>query len=276
MLRILDQITNIPSVEMFILPELSLPNYELKNFCRYSANREKAFVAGMEYVVKKDMVYNYIVTCLPVVLYGQKDTLPIIRLKNYYAPKEAEYILEKKYKVPVNKKIYQNLYHWHGHVFTTYYCYELTSIKDRSFFFGKVDAIYCPVYNKDTYYFNNIAESLVRDMHCFFILSNVSHFGDSRVTMPASHIKMNLLKIKGGNTTENNEVTLSAELDIKGLRKSQKQPENDDFKKTPPGYNSNMVIDRERKRFLFDPKNKLDVFLTDLTVACLRYMPEWK
>lgn len=276
MLRILDQITNIPSVEMFILPELSLPDYELKNFCRYSANREKAFVAGMEYVVKKDMVYNYIVTCLPVVLYGQKDTLPIIRLKNYYAPKEAEYILEKKYKVPVNKKIYQNLYHWHGHVFTTYYCYELTSIKDRSFFFGKVDAIYCPVYNKDTYYFNNIAESLVRDMHCFFILSNVSHFGDSRVTMPASHIKMNLLKIKGGNTTENNEVTLSAELDIKGLRKSQKQPENDDFKKTPPGYNSNMVIDRERKRFLFDPKNKLDVFLTDLTVACLRYMPEWK
>ena len=276
MLRILDQITNIPSVEMFILPELSLPDYELKNFCRYSANREKAFVAGMEYVVKKDMVYNYIVTCLPVVLYGQKDALPIIRLKNYYAPKEAEYILEKKYKVPVNKKIYQNLYHWHGHVFTTYYCYELTSIKDRSFFFGKVDAIYCPVYNKDTYYFNNIAESLVRDMHCFFILSNVSHFGDSRVTMPASHIKMNLLKIKGGNTTENNEVTLSAELDIKGLRKSQKQPKNDDFKKTPPGYNSNMVIDRERKRFLFDPKNKLDVFLTDLTVACLRYMPEWK
>lgn len=58
MLRILDQITNIPSVQMFILPELSLPEYELKNFCRYSANSEKAFLAGMEYVVKKDQVYN--------------------------------------------------------------------------------------------------------------------------------------------------------------------------------------------------------------------------
>lgn len=276
MLRILDQITNIPSVQLFILPELSLPEYELKNFCRYSANSEKAFVAGLEYVVKKNHVYNYIVTCLPIVLYGQKDALPIIRLKNYYAPKEVDNILGKGYKVPVNKIDYQNLYHWHGHVFTTYYCYELTSIKDRSFFFGKVDAIYCPVYNKDTYYFNNIAESLVRDMHCYFILSNVSHYGDSRVTKPASHIEMNLLKVKGGNTDDNNEITLSAVLDIKGLRDFQKQPINDKFKKTPPDYSVDLVKARERKRFLFDPKNKFEDFLTDLTVACMEYMPVWK
>ncbi|MCR5037676.1 MAG: hypothetical protein K6A73_10230 [Bacteroidales bacterium] len=275
MLRILDQITNIPSVRMFILPELSLPEYELKNYCRYSANSEKAFVAGMEYVVKSGVVYNYIVTCLPVVLYGQKDALPVIRLKNYYAPKEIENIEGKGYKVPSNKKVYQNLYHWHGHVFTTYYCYELTSIKDRSFFFGKVDAVYCPVYNKDTYYFNNIAESLVRDMHCYFILSNVSHYGDSRVTKPASHVEMNLMKVKGGNTDDNNEITLSAVLDIKGLREFQKQPVNDKFKKTPPGYSADLVKARERKRFLFDPKNKLEGFLTDLTVACMEYMPVW-
>lgn len=272
MLRILDQITNIPSVRMFILPELSLPEYELKNFCRYSANSEKAFVAGMEYVVKKNYVYNYIVTCLPIVLYGQKDALPVIRLKNYYAPKEIENI-GKGYKVPSNMKVYQNLYHWHGHVFTTYCCYELTSIQDRSFFFGKVDAIYCPVYNKDTYYFNNIAESLVRDMHCYFILSNVSHYGDSRVTKPASHIEMNLMKVKGGNTDDNNEITLSAVLDIKGLREFQKQPVNDKFKKTPPDYSADMVEAREKKRFLFDPKNKLDGFLSSLNVACMEYMP---
>lgn len=276
MLRILDQITNIPSVRMFVLPELSLPEYELKNYCRYSANSEKAFVAGMEYVVKSGVVYNYIVTCLPVVLYGQKDALPVIRLKNYYAPEEIKNIKGKGYKVPSNKKVYQNLYHWHGHVFTTYYCYELTSIKDRSFFFGKVDAIYCPVYNRDTYYFNNIAESLVRDMHCYFILSNVSHYGDSRVTKPASHVEMNLMKVKGGNTDDNNEITLSAVLDIKGLREFQKQPVNDKFKKTPPDYSVDLVKARERKRFLFDPKNKFEDFLTDLTVACMEYMPVWK
>ena len=70
--------------------------------------------------------------------------------------------------------------------------------------------------------------------------------------------------------------TLSAVLDIKGLREFQKQPVNDKFKKTPPDYSANMVKDRERKRFLFDPKNKFEDFLTDLTVACMEYMPVWK
>lgn len=273
MLRILDQVTNIPSVRMFILPELSLPEYELRNYCRYSANRGKAFVSGLEYVVKKGMVFNYIITCLPVVLFGEKDSLPVIRLKNHYAPQEKVDIIEKKFKIPRNKKVFQNIYHWCGHVFTTYYCYELTSIKDRSFFFGKLDAIYCPVYNKDTYYFNNIAESLVRDMHCYFILSNVSHYGDSRVTKPSSHVDMNIMKVKGGNTDDNNEVTLSAELDIVGLRKFQKHLVDDGFKKTPPGYNEEMVKERESKRFLYDPKNRLDKFKSELAQACMEYTP---
>lgn len=277
MLRILDQITNIPSVSMFLLPEMSLPEYELKTFCRYSADKEKAFVAGLEYVVRGDKVYNYTVTCLPIVLFGQKDALPIIRLKNHYAPSEIEAIESKHKKVPVNKKVYQNLYHWRGHVFTTYYCYELTSIQDRSFFFGKVDAIYCPVYNPDTYYFNNIAESLVRDMHCYFMLSNVSHYGDSRVTKPSKHVEMNVMKVKGGNTDDNNEIVLSAELDIRGLRKFQRlavKDQIDGFKKTPPRYTAAMTGDRDRKRFLYDPKNRVLGFLSDLNLACMEYIPE--
>ena len=279
MLRIIDQTTNIPSVRMFVLPELSVPHYELKNFCRYSANMEKAFVAGMEYVVKENKVHNYIVTCLPVVLFGQKDALPIIRLKNYYAPAEIKKIKEKGYDIPANKKVYQNLYHWHGHVFTSYCCYELASIKDRCFFFGKLDAIYCPVYNKDTYYFSNIAESLVRDMHCYFILSNVSHFGDSRVSKPSSHITMNMLKVKGGNSKGNNEVILSTILEIKKLRESQQKTvieDNDEFKKTPPGYSEEMVKERQEQRFLYDAKEWCDDILAKLNLDWMGYSPTRK
>lgn len=278
MLRILDQITNIPSVSLFLLPEMSLPEYELKTYCRYSADKERAFVAGLEYIVRGDKVYNYTVTCLPIVLFGQKDALPIIRLKNHYAPAEIKAIEDKGLRVPTNKKVYQNLYHWRGHAFTTYYCYELTSIQDRSFFFGKLDAMYCPVFNPDTYYFNNIAESLVRDMHCFFILSNVSHYGDSRVTKPSKHVEMNIMKVKGGNTDDNNEIVLSAELDIKGLRQFQRLPVKDQntdvFKKTPPRYVASMAEERTRKRFLYDPKNHIESFLSSLNLACMEYMPE--
>ena len=250
--NILDQITKIHNTDIFILPELSLPIYELKNYCRYAAKYERAFVSGIEYVVKKDFVYNYIITCLPITLYGNKDAVPVIRLKNHYAPEEVKHIGEKRIPTNDNDKIWQNLYHWHGHVFTSYYCFELTSIKERSFFFSMIDAMYCPVFNRDTYYFNNIAESMARDMHCYFILCNVSHYGDSRVTQPTKHDTMNLLKVKGGNTEDNKAVVLSATLDVKGLRKFQqknlKQQNNKDekFKITPPDYKKDLkkVISR--------------------------------
>lgn len=283
MLKILDQVTNIPSTNIFLLPEVSLPYYELQNYCRYAAHNNRAFTAGLEYVVLRKTVYNYVVTCLPVVLFGQKDALPVVRLKNYYAPEEARNIVGKGCRVPRNKKVYQNLYHWLGHVFTTYYCYELTSIKDRSFFFGKVDAIYCPVFNKDMYYFNIIAESLVRDMHCYFILSNVSHYGDSRVTKPDSHVKMNLMKVKGGNTDDNNEIVLSTVLDIEGLKHFQQLSVYDQntednkklFKCTPPGYIPQMTKDRDGKRFLYASRDWIEQVLSNLSEACLEYQPVW-
>ena len=284
MLKILDQVTSIPSTNIFLLPEVSLPYYELRNYCRYAAHNNRAFTAGLEYVVSRKTVYNHVVTCLPVVLFGKKDALPVVRLKNYYAPKEARKIVGKGYRVPRNKKVYQNLYHWLGHLFTTYYCYELTSIKERSFFFGKVDAIYSPVFNKDTYYFNNIAESLVRDMHCYFILSNVSHYGDSRVTKPDSHVRMNLMKVKGGNTDDNNEIVLSTVLDIDGLRQFQQLPVSDQnskenkerFKSTPPGYTPLMAKDRDGKRFLYPSRGWADQIVSDLSRACMEYQPVWK
>ncbi len=279
--NILDQITKIYKTNIFILPELSLPIYELMGYCLYAAKHGRAFVSGMELVVKEDTVYNYIITCLPITLYGQRDAVPVIRLKNHYAPEEIKMIHEKEKNIPHSSHIWQNLYHWHGHVFASYYCFELASIKERSFFYSMIDAIYCPVFNRDTYYFNNIAESMARDMHCYFILCNVSHYGDSRVTMPGSHMQMNLLKVKGGNTVDNKAVVLSATLDVKGLREFQKktQEEQDNqednghakFKKTPPDYNKSNVDKRGSNRFMSQYGDMTDEFLVNLATDIMEY-----
>lgn len=263
------QISKIYNTDIFILPELSLPIYELINLCKFSSKKQIAFVAGMEFVVRNQFVYNHTITCLPIYISGQKDAIPVIRLKNHYAPEEIEKITEKNYKVPKNRKTWQNLYHWHNHIFTTYYCYELANIKERSFFFSKLDAIYCPVLNKDTGYFNNIAESAARDMHCYYVLCNVSHFGDSQITQPTSQVTKNILKVKGGNTEDNKAVTLSATIDVDGLRDFQKlsdaeqykrikrlkQEEKNTFKQTPPEYDKKMVDKRINDDFIF--KNDL-------------------
>ena len=254
---ILDKITAIKNTDIFILPELSLPVYELREFCQYSAKNEIAYIAGMEYVKKRNEVYNYIVTCLPITLYGQKDAIPVIRLKNHYAPVEYKEFCWGKNKmiIPKNDKDWQILYHWKGHIFTSYYCFELADVKERSHFFSELDAIYSSVFNRDTYYFNNIAESTARDMHCYFILCNVSHYGDSRVTQPTSNVKMNKMKVKGGNTEDNRCVVLSSCIDVKGLREFQQldaeQQQNDKrFKFTPSTYDKVKVKKRNNRIIL--------------------------
>ena len=264
---ILDRITAVKNTDIFIMPELALPVYELREFCQYSAKYQKAFITGLEYVVKDKNVSNYIVTCLPIVLYGQNDAVPIIRLKNYYAPAEYEKIEDvMEYKIKESSKKWKMLYHWKGHVFTNYYCYELTSIKDRSHFLSFLDAIYCPVLNKDTRYFDNISESCSRDLHCYFIMSNTSKYGDSRVTQPTKSVEMNILKVKGGNTEHNNVIVLSAEIEIKKLREFQKkslkeQRECKDYKCTPPDFEK-ANIDKRRRRFILETDTE-DIFDVD-------------
>lgn len=260
MRTILDKITEVTNTDIFIMPELVLPLYELHEFCQYSSKHRKAFISGMEYVVLNNNVYNYIVTCLPVILYGQNDAVPIIRLKNYYAPKEYQLIEEIHLKIPQTQKKWKILYHWNGHVFTNLYCFELTNIKDRAYFLGMIDAMYCPVLNQDTPYFNNIAESCARDLHCYFIMNNTSKYGDSRVTQPTSSTFINIMKVKGGNTDDNKAIVLSAQLEIKKLREFQQMPlekqrNAESFKFTPPDFNKSYVNQRQ-KRFFFDKKQR--------------------
>lgn len=258
----LDKVSEQKHTDIFILPECALSISELKEFCLYSSRHQVAFICGLEYYIKQNYVYNYVVTCLPIKLHGKHDALPVIRLKNYYAPSEIEDIKKKKKNVPAEYDT-QALYHWHGHVFTTYNCYELCNPKHRSFFFNCIDAMYCPVYNPDTYYFNNIAESTARDMHCFFILSNPSQYGDSRVSIPAAHMFMNLLKVKGGNTSDNEVTILSCNLDYIKLRSFQlgkivdtNNNEKIKFKPLPPGFKE-FGVQKRKEKFSFRGDDQL-------------------
>ena len=248
--KILDNIT-ITKSEVFIMPELAIDILYLFRFCQYSAQNQRAFISGINYICRNRTVYNFIVTCLPLKYNNICDAIPIIRLKNYYAPKEIQNIESYNLKVPkqLNNIKINYLYRWKGHYFTTYYCYELANIKDRCQFFSKVDAIYAPVFNLDTYYFNNIVESMVRDMHCYFIQANVSQYGGSRVTRPTKHEKMDKLFVKGGTNNLNKSIVLVSDINIKKLRDFQLKSYNGqigdkEFKPLPPDYSRDNLLVR--------------------------------
>lgn len=223
--------------DLVVLPELSLPHGLVKTAMEESWNHQRAIVTGIEHWTHNDVAYNFILTLLPCEIRGIKDTVPILRLKNHYAPSEEFWINEYRRVVPKPAPYRYHLLRWKGLYFTNYYCFELADIVHRSIFRSKIDFLIASEWNKDVNFYSNITETTSRDLHCYFIQVNTSDYGDSRVTRPKKTESRDSLRIKGGLNTS----LLVDELDIKKLREFQYkgfglQRDDKDFKPTPADY----------------------------------------
>lgn len=235
-------------VKLFVLPEFYIPFNWLDFIATFSKRHELAIVTGLEHFIHNGIAFNFIATILPFKYNNFNDAIIILRLKNHYAPFEESIIInEKQLKIPNKEnKIIYDLFHWSNASFSVFYCYELANINHRGLFKSKVDFLIASEYNKDINYFSNIVESVVRDIHCYFIQVNSSDYGDSRITQPSKTEIMNLVRTKGGY----NNTFLSEYLDIHKLRKFQKMTicgQNNskmDFKNTPPNFDSSEVDKR--------------------------------
>lgn len=231
--------------DFVVLPENSVPFGWLDILNSYVKKNRIGIVCGLEHLNLGKTVYNYQAVILPIGFSGIKDAFLSLRLKNNYSPREEFLIEDYGYNLPVTKEAIYEIYKWCGVSFSTYNCYELADIIHRSLFKSRVDFIVATEYNKDTEYFSNVAESLVRDIHCFFIQVNSSGFGDSRVTQPSKSYKKDLVRLKGGE----NDTILTATLKIDDLREFQRkgyglQKEDDSFKPTPPGFDKTKIDQR--------------------------------
>ena len=240
-LLVLDLIEKTKDCDMFVMPELSLPMEMLPVYLQWSARKQMAFIAGLEYVNNNGLVYNFDVACIPIKMNHRNDCIPIFRVKKYYAPKEKQIISRENFKVPESLNSKYNLINWKGFRFSIYNCFELTSIKDRSLFLGKVDAIFAIAYNKDTTYYNNIVEATARDLHCYVIINNTSQYGDSQIIVPKNSDNKCILKVKGGTDKKNTVNVLVGELNLESLRNFQLYGDNvkndeEKYKPLPAGY----------------------------------------
>ena len=165
--------------------------------------------------------FNFVLTCLPINVKGDRDAVPILRLKNHYTPEEEEWIRGKFMVVPKPSPYRYTLFEWRGLYFSTYYCYELADINHRIFFYSMVDLICAPVWNADTHYYSNIIESASRDMHCYLLQVNTSQYGDTRVTRPTDHIRKDKANVKGGTVYDYKVTLLVSDIEIGKLREFQ-------------------------------------------------------
>ncbi len=251
--NILDDVSLVKNCDLFILPELSLPHRFLDRYTEQVERRQIGFVSGIEHLNYQNVAYNFVITVLPVVVDSVADAIPVLRLKNHYAPEEEAWLREKRKIVPKPNPYRYDLFIWRGFYFSTYYCYELADIFHRNAFYSKVDAIFAPVWNQDTHYYNNLIDAATRDMHCYFVVVNTAQYGFSKIARPRDHVNKEKVLVKGGTQKDYTFTLLVGDLKIKDLREfqsleylGQKRLNGDksSFKPTPPDFPQKNVTKR--------------------------------
>lgn len=243
--QILDEIGRIRNCDLFVQPEISLPIYFVYRYLSFSARNQIGFITGIEHIRIFNLGFNFVLTCLPINIEGDRDAVPIFRLKNHYAPEEESKINEKYMVVPKPQKYLYHLFEWRNLYFSSYYCFELADIFHRSALFSMVDLIAAPIWNKDTHYYNSLIESATRDLHCYMVQVNTSQYGETRLSRPTGHVRRDKARVKGGTTVDYKVTFLVSDIKIDELRlfqrlrfEGQKELNRDDrsFKPTPPDF----------------------------------------
>ena len=237
--------------DILVLPELSVPHQWLDLLVGQSKRHNMAIVAGLEYYHgKESIIYNSVATILPLRMEHVNTATINIRVKNHYSPLEKKLLKGYRYKIPEFKPSLYCLFHWRKVYFSVYNCFELANISDRSLFKSKVDFIVATELNKDVNYYADIAGSWVRDIHCYFVQVNTSHYGDSCIVQPTKTETSKIVTVKGGC----NSTILVENLNIEKLRSFQfkehfTQMDDKTYKLTPPNFD----IENVRKRIENEP-----------------------
>jgi hypothetical protein len=243
--QVLDDVSKIENCDLFVMPELCLPHRLINLYTQESVRKQVGLVTGVEHINVHNTGLNFILTVLPININGEKDGIPVLRLKNHYAPDEEELLDKYHITIPKPNPYRYDLFIWRGFYFAPYYCFELADVFHRSAFFSKVDAIIAPVWNQDTHYYNSLIDSATRDMHNYFILVNTSQYGYSKISRPRDHVHKEKLIVKGGTEEGYPYTLLIGDIRIKELREfqllnfnGQKELNKDkkSFKPTPPDF----------------------------------------
>ncbi|WP_394674976.1 hypothetical protein [uncultured Chryseobacterium sp.] len=235
--------------DIIAFPEFFIPVEIFSSLVRYAEKNQTLVISGLEHITVNKYSFNFVATILPFEIDGYKDATIVFRLKNHYAPVEEELIRGNHYLVPKPTRDIYHIFKWKNIYFSVFYCFELANIAHRSLLKSKIDLLFAIEYNQDTNYFSNLVESITRDLHCYVVQVNSSHYGDTRISQPTNSYNIDIVKLKGG---ENN-VTVLGTIEIDKLREFQRKKYNltktdKSYKPLPPAFDVSEVINRIKNK----------------------------
>ena len=198
--------------EYILFPEFAFDKSWILPICYFCRSKRITLIGGIRHFKYSDGSIGNL-----TLIYESNSGLVRLKEKHYLPPLEKQiinYDLKSTYYEPAIKKtIFIN----DGRLFYSICtCYEITNLSYRAKFLDNINALFVPVFNKDTSYFNNIISSFSRDASCFVLQSNSNHLGDSRITRPTESEQMDLVKLKGGI----NAYFVIGEINIMNLNKN--------------------------------------------------------
>ncbi len=225
-------------VSYVALPECSLPKRWAFSIAYKLAQNNVSFVGGLEYYEDKRKLRNDLLVSLVTRWPGYLTS--VMMLQSKAKPAHGEKRSLKKLGKTLYEFVgsnYQPPIYKHGDFFFgALICSDFTSIQNREFLQGRVDAVFVPEWNSDLKTFSFLVESAAHDVHSFIIQVNNREYGDSRVRAPfEKDYRRDVVRVKGGVS----DYYVIAEINYNDLRKYQKYrspPENGAFKPWPIGY----------------------------------------
>ena len=202
--------------EIILFPEFSLPEQYAFDIVKHCRQRNISIITGLTHRNINGNLVNHI-------LIRDKDlNISLFKWKNYLPLEEKKLCLENQLGYCVPRHPYYVIINNGRYQYSTMTCFEATSIKDRALLCDKLEVLFVPVFNRDTFYFSNIISSFVRDASCFVAQANSNSYGDSRISGPYKQVFVDVVKLKGGV----NNYFVVGEIDLEDIRCKNKKGEN--------------------------------------------------
>ena len=242
--RLLDEISRCrPRPNYVLFPECSLPRRWAMPIATKLVTQGISLIAGLEYrtdPTDSKKLHNEVLVALKTNFPGYPTSLCLLQAKECAAWHEGEELRKRGKRLPKYKaKKGRHAVYVHAKLcFGVLICSELTNIRNRALFQGKVDALFIPEWNSDLESFGALVEASALDVHCYVAQANNRKFGDSRMRAPfkKSHLR-DVIRLKGGE----NDYFVIGTIDYMELRRFHSfavppMGDNATFKPFPLGF----------------------------------------
>jgi hypothetical protein len=224
-----------PDLNYIALPECSVPFDWLLSISQKLGLRGVSLIAGVENHGVGIGYTNEALISLASNFFGRSNAAIFVQPKLELAHDEAAKCLatSKAYAKP-SVNVARPIYTHGGLCFSVLICSDLTTIANRSFLQGQVDALFVLEWNKDLSTFEFLVESSSHDLHACVVQVNNRKYGDSRIRMPfeKAHDR-DVVQVKGGE----HDFFVVASIDFGALRTFQRAPTiGEGYKPLPIGY----------------------------------------